>query len=108
MKKKKGPSTDVIGVRDGRKSLEVEEAAEEQHVVAGMKLLANEEFAREVGGYESESEEDEPEKLEDELHLDNAAEKKLVSKKRKASRKLKRSKYVRQSIVVNFMIVLAI
>lgn len=91
VKKKKGPSTDVIGVRDGRKSLEVEEAVEEQHVVAGMKLLANEEFAREVGGYESEREEDEPKKLEDELHLDNAAEKKIVSKKRKASRKLKRS-----------------
>lgn len=115
MKKKKGPSsTDIIGVGDGRKSFEVEEVAEEQDAVPGMKLLATEEFARETGGYESESEEEEPAKLEDlhidntpelekkvvskkrkALQLDNSLEKKEVSNKRKASKKLKRSKYVR-------------
>ncbi|EXB82497.1 hypothetical protein L484_027672 [Morus notabilis] len=111
VKKKKGPSsTDIIGVGDGRKSFEVEEVAEEQDAVPGMKLLATEEFARETGGYESESEEEEPAKSEDlhidntpepekkvvskkrkALQLDNSLEKKEVSNKRKASKKLKRS-----------------
>ncbi|XP_062110450.1 coilin isoform X2 [Humulus lupulus] len=56
-----------------------------------MKLLANEEFERESGGYRSEAEEDEPDMLEDELHVDDTPKKKTVSKKRKASKKFQRS-----------------
>ena len=59
-----------------------------------MKLLANEEFELETGGYESEPEEDEPEKLKDTLHLDDRPDKKAVSKKRKAFKELESPKYV--------------
>ncbi|CAL1359961.1 unnamed protein product [Linum trigynum] len=55
--------------------------------VAPMKLLANEEFEKETGGYESdESVEEEDAELDDILHLDEKPlETKKVSKKRKAS-----------------------
>lgn len=53
----------------------------------GVLLLANEEFDKETGGYQSEYEEGEMVKSEDEL-----APKQTSSKKRKASTKLKTSK----------------
>ncbi|KAF4366219.1 hypothetical protein F8388_014937 [Cannabis sativa] len=92
IKKKRGLSTDIQRVRDGEKSLVVEEVMVKQPLrTGGMKLLANEEFERESGGYRSEAEEDEPDMLEDKLPVDDTPKKKAVSKKRKASKKLKRS-----------------
>ncbi|PON64280.1 Coilin [Parasponia andersonii] len=91
LKKKRGPCTDIVRVRDGRKSNEEEEALEKLPVHEGMKLLANEEFENESGGYQSEAEEGELEKLVDKSHVDDIPEKNRVSKKRKASKKLKRS-----------------
>lgn len=109
MKKKRGLSTDIIRVDDGRKAIEVEEVVEKQPVQAGVKLLADEEFEKETGGYQSDAEEGEPDKLEDNLPVDDSPEKKTVSKKRKASKKLKRSKYVKQPVIIyliNFVFVI--
>ena len=90
---KKKRSGDIARLTDGRRYFEVEEVAEEEPVNGGMKLLANEEFEKESGRYRSDSEEGEPEKLED----IEETPKKTVSKKRKASKKLTRSKYVMET-----------
>ncbi|CAL1395338.1 unnamed protein product [Linum trigynum] len=62
--------------------------------VAPMKLLANEEFEKETGGYESdEPEEEDDAELEDILHVEEKTpEMKKVSKKRKASEEPESSK----------------
>lgn len=91
MKKKRLTSDAVC---DGVNAFELEEVPDDKPIERGMKLLANEEFELETGGYESEPEEDEPDKLEDTLHLDDGPDKKSVSKKRKALKKLKSPKYV--------------
>ncbi|CAN0896302.1 COIL [Linum grandiflorum] len=59
----------------------------------GVKFLANEEFEKEAGGYESDDPEEEDSKLEDVmLHVEETPEMKKVSKKRKASEELGSSK----------------
>ncbi|KAK9276142.1 hypothetical protein L1049_005673 [Liquidambar formosana] len=90
--KKKGKSSDIIKVRDRTNSLEIEEIVEKQPVVTGVKLLANEEFDKEIGGYQSEPEDDEEDQSEDTLPVENTLGENAVSKKRKASRKLQSSK----------------
>ncbi|XP_024196820.1 coilin isoform X2 [Rosa chinensis] len=91
--KRKGVS-EVDMIEDGRNCIEVEEIVERQLVNGGMKLLANEEFEKEKGGYESELEEDEPDQLEDILPVKNALDNdtSTLSKKRKRSNKPESSK----------------
>ncbi|KAF3431175.1 hypothetical protein FNV43_RR25905 [Rhamnella rubrinervis] len=94
VKKKRVTSDDIIAVCDGVNTSELEEVPDDKPMGEGMKLLTNEEFELETGGYESEPEEDEPDKLEDILHLDDRPhlddkpDKETVSKKRKALKKL--------------------
>lgn len=82
-------------IEDGRHCIEVGEVEERQVVNGGMKLLASEEFEKEKGGYESELEEDEPDRLEDILPVQNAPDnvRSTHSKKRKRSNKPESSKY---------------
>ncbi|KAM5567982.1 coilin [Rosa sericea] len=91
--KRKGVS-EIDMIEDGRNCIEVEEIVERQLANGGMKLLANEEFEKEKGGYESELEEDEPDQLEDTLPVKNALsnDTSTHSKKRKRSDKLESSK----------------
>ncbi|KAL5552774.1 hypothetical protein UlMin_040175 [Ulmus minor] len=98
VKKKQGVTNDVLQVCDGKNTCELEGIGDEQPANAGMKLLANEEFELETGGYGSESEEDDPDDGEDELLVDDKPEKKTVSKKRKASEKLQNSKRKRNKL----------
>ncbi|CAK7332515.1 unnamed protein product [Dovyalis caffra] len=79
VKKKGSTSTEIIKIDDGlNDSLNVVEIIDKPQVTRGMNLLANEEFDKESGGYESEPEED----------VENSPEVKTVSKKRKASKDL--------------------
>lgn len=95
VKRKRSVSNDIIAVGDGINTLKlVEKVPDDRPINAGMKLLANEEFEKETGGYQSETEEDEPDQLEKTLHVDDRPDRKKVSKKRKASKKLRSSKYV--------------
>ncbi|XP_061994046.1 coilin isoform X2 [Rosa rugosa] len=91
--KRKGVS-EIDMIEDGRNCIEVEEIVERQLADGGMKLLANEEFEKEKGGYESELEEDEPDQLEDILPVKNALDNdtSTLSKKRKRSNKPESSK----------------
>ncbi|KAJ9176300.1 hypothetical protein P3X46_011630 [Hevea brasiliensis] len=92
VEKNGGLSSEVVMVGEEANSLEVVEIVETQPVISGMNLLANEEFEKESGGYESEEEEDAPEQVEDAVQVENASEVKKVSKKRKAPEELKSSK----------------
>lgn len=70
----------------------VEDAiVEKQPLPSAVRLLANEEFDKETGGYQSEIDEDEDEAEEP---VQNAQGGDVVSKKRKASSKIDSSKYV--------------
>ncbi|KAH7515727.1 hypothetical protein FEM48_Zijuj10G0057100 [Ziziphus jujuba var. spinosa] len=98
VKRKQSVSDDIFTLRNGNKTLELERIPDNTPIKAGMKLLANEEFEKETGGYQSETEEDIPDQLEETLHADGTPDKKKVSKKRKASKmrqssKRKRSKF---------------
>lgn len=88
---------EITGGSDGTNSLEEIEIVENQPLLPGVNLLANGEFDKETGGYESESEEDKPEPLEDVLNVEDTQKDKKVSKKRKASNKIQSSKYVLRS-----------
>lgn len=81
VKKKGRKSSNVVTVTDKNGS------AEEQGIVKGVQLLANEEFNKESGGYQSESEEDE-----DADAIENTSGGNALSKKRKASERLVGSK----------------
>lgn len=96
VKRKGGTLSEIALVDDGTDSLEIEEIVERRPLNTGIKLLANEEFEKETGGYESESEEDEPHQLEDPLTVEDAPEtgSSRRSKKRKLSNKPQSSKYV--------------
>ncbi|WCJ38578.1 sphere organelles protein-related [Euphorbia peplus] len=97
-----GVSSDVFMIGNGGSSYL--EAVDVRPVAPPMKLLANEEFEKESGGYRSEEEEDEDEdtnKQEDEdskeeeegaLHIETTPEDKNVSRKRKASKETRSSK----------------
>ncbi|KDP26679.1 hypothetical protein JCGZ_17837 [Jatropha curcas] len=101
-------STEIVMVGDGVNSLEVVEIVETQPVVAGMNLLANEEFEKESGGYQSEEVEDEPKQVEDAVHVENSPEVKTVTKKRKASKELKSPKRKKKRSSSNEKRVLAV
>jgi coilin len=91
VKKKGSTSTEIIKIDDGlNDSLNVVEIIDKPPVTKGTNLLANEEFEKESGGYETESEEDVAEEVED---VENSPEVKTVSKKRKASKDLRCPKY---------------
>ncbi|VVA13303.1 PREDICTED: coilin [Prunus dulcis] len=94
VKRKGGTLSEIALVDDGTDSLEIEEIVERRPLNTGIKLLANEEFEKETGGYESESEEDEPYQLEDPLTVEDAPETGTSrrSKKRKLSNKPQSSK----------------
>lgn len=94
VKRKQSVSDDIFTLRNGNKTLELERIPDNTPIKAGMKLLANEEFEKETGGYQSETEEDIPDQLEETLHADGTPDKKKVSKKRKASKMRQSSKYV--------------
>lgn len=83
MRRKREPSSELIRLDEDGVQLE------KLPLQTGFKLLANEEFENEKGGYESESEEDEGKKV-----LEYTSDVKKVSKKRKALKKLQGSKYV--------------
>ncbi|XP_061984827.1 coilin isoform X2 [Populus nigra] len=87
VKKKGSTSTEIIKIDDGlNDSWNVVEIIDKPLVTKGTNLLANEEFEKESGGYETESEEDVAEEVED---VENSPEVKTVSKKRKASKDLR-------------------
>lgn len=89
--KRKGDTlSEIAMIEDRTNFIEVEEIVERQPVITGMKLLANEEFEKEEGAYESEPEEDEPDQLEDILPTKTAPD--MNSKKRKRSNKPESSK----------------
>ncbi|KAK9903896.1 hypothetical protein M0R45_000867 [Rubus argutus] len=89
--KRKGDTlSEIAMIEDRTNFIEVEEIVERQPVITGMKLLANEEFEKEEGAYESEPEEDEPDQLEDVLPTKTAPD--MNSKKRKRSNKPESSK----------------
>ena len=91
VKKKGSTSTEIIKIDDELNgSLNVVEIIDKPLVTKGTNLLANEEFERESGGYETEPEEDVAEEVED---VENSPEEKTVSKKRKASKDLRCPKY---------------
>ncbi|OMO81603.1 hypothetical protein COLO4_23486 [Corchorus olitorius] len=97
VKKKGGKSNDPVKVDKGFNSLEELEIVEQPPVNTnrGVKLLAYEEFNKETGGYESESEEDEEEldpSLENQALVESTPIENMVSKKRKASKNLRGSK----------------
>lgn len=108
MEKNGGLSSELVMLGDEGNSLEVVEIVETQPVAAGMNLLANEEFEKESGGYQSEEEEDAPEQAKDAVQVEDSREVKKVSKKRKASKELKISKYVSsqkaQSLIFFYLI----
>lgn len=82
-KKKKEALLEIVG-EDSEDNVENEiEVEERPQMCPGQILLANEEFRKETGGYESESEEDE---------LEEIVPEKKTSKKRKASSKSLSSK----------------
>ncbi|XP_030475021.2 coilin isoform X2 [Syzygium oleosum] len=91
VKKKQGTSRDTAKLRDVENALEEIEFVEKQPVHTGLKLIANEEFEKETGGYESESEEDACGQSHGSLNEEDASNSN-VSKKRKASKKLVGSK----------------
>lgn len=65
-----------------------------QCVVELPKLLANEEFQEEIGGYKTLSEEDNVDQFENILNVESKSPRDVVSKKRKASKKLKDLRFV--------------
>ncbi|KAL7241108.1 hypothetical protein ACSBR2_006686 [Camellia fascicularis] len=92
VKKKGGMLYEIVEVGEGANIIEGGEIVEKQHALTSVPLLANEEFEKETGGYQSEPEEDEDNQSVDTLHVENSSDRKVVSKKRKASKKLQSSK----------------
>lgn len=83
VKKKGRKSSNAVKVADKNGS------ADELEIVKGVELLANEEFNKESGGYQSDSEDDE-----DANAVENTLGGNALSKKRKASEGLVGSTYV--------------
>ncbi|KAG7591483.1 Coilin N-terminal domain [Arabidopsis thaliana x Arabidopsis arenosa] len=87
VKKKKGSLLEIVGEDSEDNVDNAIEVEERPQIRPGEMLLANEEFQKETGGYESESEEDEVEEEAEEF-----VPEKKTSKKRKASSKSLSSK----------------
>ncbi|KAE8690835.1 Sphere organelles protein-related, putative isoform 2 [Hibiscus syriacus] len=96
VKKKGRKSTEIIQAGNDLNYLEDLEIVERLPVDSGVKLLANAEFDKETGEYESKSEEDEQEcvSLENQPQVENTPVENIVSKKRKARDKLPSSRKV--------------
>ncbi|XVF02580.1 hypothetical protein REPUB_Repub04eG0186900 [Reevesia pubescens] len=94
VKKKGGKSTEILKLGNGLNSLEELEIVGQLPANTSVKLLANEEFNKETGGYESEPEEDEQElePLENQAQVETTPIENMVSKKRKARDKLPSSR----------------
>ncbi|GMP82610.1 hypothetical protein CsSME_00036838 [Camellia sinensis var. sinensis] len=92
VKRKGGMSSEIVDKSDRENLIEQEEIVEKQPVLNCMPLLANKEFEKETGNFESEPEEDEDNVSGDTLHVDNSFGENVLSKKRKASKKLQSSK----------------
>ncbi|XP_010476289.1 PREDICTED: coilin-like [Camelina sativa] len=87
VKKKKESLLEIVGEDSEENDYNAIEVEERPQILPGEMLLANEEFEKETGGYESESEEDELEEIAEEF-----VPEKKTSKKRKASSKSLSSK----------------
>ncbi|XP_010458744.1 PREDICTED: coilin-like [Camelina sativa] len=87
VKKKKKSLLEIVGEDSEENDYKAIEVVERPQIRPGEMLLANEEFEKETGGYESESEEDELEEIAEEF-----VPEKKTSKKRKASSKSLSSK----------------
>ncbi|XP_031284836.1 coilin isoform X2 [Pistacia vera] len=85
VRRKVGKPTETIELSNGVNALE-------QPARRGVKLLAIEEFQKETGGYQSQSEEDEHDKFLDVIELEDTPDVDRACKKRKASKKLQGSK----------------
>ncbi|RXH72170.1 hypothetical protein DVH24_033708 [Malus domestica] len=92
--RKEGTLSEIALLDDGTDAIEVEEIVERQPMNTRMKLLANEEFEKETGGYDSDSEEDGSDQLEDLFPVENPPDNgsNRRSKKRKLSDKPQSSK----------------
>jgi len=82
VKKKKESLLEIVGEDSDENVYNAIEVEERPQIRPGEMLLANEEFQKETGGYESESEEDELEEEAEEF-----VPEKKASKKRKTSSK---------------------
>ncbi|XP_009359233.2 coilin isoform X1 [Pyrus x bretschneideri] len=94
VKRKEGTLSEIALLDDGTDAIEVEEIVERQPMNTRMNLLANEGFEKETGGYDSDSEEDGPDHLEDLFPVENPPDNGSNgrSKKRKRSDKPQSSK----------------
>ncbi|XP_039018171.1 coilin-like isoform X2 [Hibiscus syriacus] len=101
VKKKGRKSTEIIECVNDFNLLEELEFVEKLAVKTGGKLLANEEFDKETGGYESESEEDERElvPLENQAQVESTPIENMFSKKRKGRDKLPSSRKKKSKLV---------
>ncbi|GMI87741.1 coilin [Hibiscus trionum] len=86
VKKKGRKSTEIIKADSDLNYLEDLKVVERLPVDTGVKLLANEEFDKETGGYESESEEDESTPVENIVLKKRKARDKLPSSRKKKSK----------------------
>ncbi|XP_038712844.1 coilin-like isoform X2 [Tripterygium wilfordii] len=91
VKKKQGTLSEIVMVEDEGNHLDLE-LVEKQPLATGVQPLANEEFQKETGAYESESEEDKHEESVDAFAVESHPDENKVSKKRKALSKLQSSK----------------
>ncbi|GMH31110.1 hypothetical protein Nepgr_032953 [Nepenthes gracilis] len=96
VKRKGDKLSATVNTIEGARISKEEDIVEKQPLITGVKLLANEEFQKETGGYHSESEEDEDEEQDGALHVEKNTNINTLSKKRKASKKLESSKRKRQ------------
>ncbi|THG01094.1 hypothetical protein TEA_019534 [Camellia sinensis var. sinensis] len=99
VKRKGGMSSEIVDKSDRENLIEQEEIVEKQPVLNCMPLLANGEFEKETGNFESEPEEDEDNVSGDTLHVDNSFGDNVLSKKRKASKKLQSSRKKKRTMV---------
>ena len=95
--KKKGTKFgDVTKEIKGLETFVQDEIIEKQPLPSDIKLLANEEYNKETGGYESETGVSAGENV---LALENSSHGGIISKKRKASNRVGSSKYFFATLV---------
>ncbi|XP_010251018.1 PREDICTED: coilin isoform X2 [Nelumbo nucifera] len=91
--KKKGDTlTEISRLEEKKNYAEDSEIVEKRPLLTRVELLAFEEFEKESGGYQSEPEEEEDDRIEDTLHVVNTSSGQKISKKRKSSKKIQNSK----------------
>ncbi|GAB2292322.1 hypothetical protein Dimus_026569 [Dionaea muscipula] len=82
----------TINVTEEARTSEEEDLFDKLPLVPGMKLLANEEFEKETGGYQSEPQEDGDEEENDVLLVNSTPNMDSISRKRKSSKNFESSK----------------